>query len=464
MKRNRQNAGNNKTKKKLRPVGLYDLPDDDPSTTEEKVTSTRREVANRKGKLGGFQKVKGAFKDPSTKYLKNPVDIPMVHAARAFFASPAIGYHPREFLIWQGPSTGWRCCAKLAVRGQSKPLIGLFAPGSVDIIHMTQFATHSNGINMITEQIYQNLQKAGIRGYDGKTQDGLSYLVFNSGIECVSSEVDFQPVQVTFVFNETSTHAEELTLKVKKAMKNVKPKSLVQSVWLRCHPTSPHDNNILGRDDDPDSLWILVEGEEYLLDSPVNLNIFGTELTDPVRLHFSPKVFRQANLRGFTEIIGEIRNWVPRQSKVMEMYGGIGTIGLHIVDLCESLICSDENPNNLICFKNSRKSITEKEIRRRARYIPSSAKKVVEEFLPLVEEASVIIVDPPRKGLEPEVLKTFCEQRKGTRIIYVSCGFKAFQHDCDQLIKIGKYRLEFAKGFVLFPGADHLETLAIFDK
>ena len=62
------------------------------------------------------------------------------------------------------------------------------------------------------------------------------------------------------------------------------------------------------------------------------------------------------------------------------------------------------------------------------------------------------------------------------RLIYVSCGFKSFQRDASFLLGGagggggagagggGGWRLVHAEGHVLFPGSDHLETLAIFDR
>ena len=47
-------------------------------------------------------------------------------------------------------------------------------------------------------------------------------------------------------------------------------------------------------------------------------------------------------------------------------------------------------------------------------------------------------------------------------VVYVSCGFQAFQRDCDALIKSGRWKVEFAEGYLLFPGSDAIETLAFF--
>jgi SAM-dependent methyltransferases related to tRNA (uracil-5-)-methyltransferase len=103
--------------------------------------------------------------------------------------------------------------------------------------------------------------------------------------------------------------------------------------------------------------------------------------------------------------------------------------------------------------------------------------------------AGVLIVDPPRKGLEEEVLVQLCKPHnpkqlytedplflQGPRysinwvndvhtLIYVSCGFDALASDCDRLLKGNAgWKLESATGYILFPGSNHVETVAIFKR
>ena len=49
------------------------------------------------------------------------------------------------------------------------------------------------------------------------------------------------------------------------------------------------------------------------------------------------------------------------------------------------------------------------------------------------------------------------------RLVYVSCGFDALQRDLAALAA-GRWRLDRVEGHVLFPGADHVETLAVLDE
>lgn len=103
--------------------------------------------------------------------------------------------------------------------------------------------------------------------------------------------------------------------------------------------------------------------------------------------------------------------------------------------------------------------------------------------------ADVLIVDPPRKGLEDYVLDELCKPFNPNQplvespkmltisdemvnwtndiqtLIYVSCGFDALVSDCEQLLSSqGNWVLESATGYVLFPGSNHVETICVFKR
>mmetsp|Transcript_19273 Transcript_19273/g.59481 ORF Transcript_19273/g.59481 Transcript_19273/m.59481 type:complete len:218 (-) Transcript_19273:32-685(-) len=76
---------------------------------------------------------------------------------------------------------------------------------------------------------------------------------------------------------------------------------------------------------------------------------------------------------------------------------------------------------------------------------------------------------PRRRPPLPTSLSSSSSRRRRRRrstakqltLAYVSCGFGAFQRDADRLLAAG-WRLDSVEGHLLFPGADHVETLAVF--
>lgn len=81
--------------------------------------------------------------------------------------------------------------------------------------------------------------------------------------------------------------------------------------------------------------------------------------------------------------------------------------------------------------------------------------------------ADVVVLDPPRKGLEPELLHWLCSPAAGEagvrRLLYLSCGWPALKRDAAALLASGHWRLRHAECFLFFPGSDHIETLTVWD-
>ena len=101
--------------------------------------------------------------------------------------------------------------------------------------------------------------------------------------------------------------------------------------------------------------------------------------------------------------------------------------------------------------------------------------------------ADVLIVDPPRKGLDEVVIQQLSRKVDPNQmyaegptllshlprhavnwtndvraVIYVSCGFDALARDLDALLSSnGGWKLESATGYVLFPGSNHVETVVV---
>lgn len=97
------------------------------------------------------------------------------------------------------------------------------------------------------------------------------------------------------------------------------------------------------------------------------------------------------------------------------------------------------------------------------------------------QDADVLLVDPPRRGLDAPVLSLLVSGSSTATagaagavpplqplsrvrmLLYVSCGFPALAADAAALCA-GGWCLTRGQAFVFFPGSDALETLAIFER
>ena len=304
----------------------------------------------------------------------------------------------------------------------------------------------------------------------------------------------------------------------------------LHSLWVHKNESWKHSNAIFdisssstksnSNGADIDNGWRRIYGPDVIEEcimptsktSMKKPNVSQTDCSDvfppyTIKLQFPPNVFRQANIDAFANIVRRIRERVISFnamlhtsyttdyksdddkkmnngkdtnksyicSSILELYGGVGTIGLHLADLTTSIVCSDENPHNPKSFNAAISKYLPSSIAKRCSYISKNASDMVTLDSGLyLKNADVIIVDPPRKGLEALVVDALISKSKMDSnspktshlptklLIYVSCGFDAFQSNCKRLEEEGDWRLEHAEGHILFPGSDAIETLAFF--
>ncbi len=74
----------------------------------------------------------------------------------------------------------------------------------------------------------------------------------------------------------------------------------------------------------------------------------------------------------------------------------------------------------------------------------------------------VIVVDPPRKGLAPEVIDAMVTMAPA-RIVYVSCDPATLARDVKMFSQQG-YSLTHAEAFDLFPRTFHVETVVLMSR
>jgi 23S rRNA (uracil1939-C5)-methyltransferase len=86
-----------------------------------------------------------------------------------------------------------------------------------------------------------------------------------------------------------------------------------------------------------------------------------------------------------------------------------------------------------------------------------------EDVLPHLElEPDLVILDPPRLGLDRRVLDTLCSMAP-KKIAYVSCDPSTLARDASRLLA-GGYRLVEVTPFDLFPQTYHIESISIFER
>ena len=138
---------------------------------------------------------------------------------------------------------------------------------------------------------------------------------------------------------------------------------------------------------------------------------------------------------------------------VFDLYSGVGLFSVFIAPLVKEIIAIEESPSaaadfveNLDRFNNL--SLFEAD---------------VAEALPHIDQkADVVIIDPPRAGIEKTVLDRLVAVNPRS-VIYVSCDPSTLARDLSRFSENG-YELRFAQPVDMFPNTYHVESVSILDR
>jgi 23S rRNA (uracil1939-C5)-methyltransferase len=183
-------------------------------------------------------------------------------------------------------------------------------------------------------------------------------------------------------------------------------------------------------------------------DSRIEAN-FGQE-------HFwlSPTTFFQVNTavaeylsRAVLGLLG------PLDGKlIVDVFSGAGMFALPIAHVADAVIAIEVDA---LAVADARETMTRQGLEN-ITLLQGEAGFNLRSLLP--GSAHAVIVDPPRSGCSPEVLRQLA-RIKAPRLVYVSCDPATLARDLRFLIDHG-YQLESVQPFDLFPQTAHIESVA----
>jgi tRNA/tmRNA/rRNA uracil-C5-methylase (TrmA/RlmC/RlmD family) len=387
---------------------------------------------------------------------------PSIDIARAYFR--LLG-HTQNLEFHVGSVHGWRNRARLAVRRDpygKGVAIGLFREKTHDIVKIPNCKAHHPAINEATQLLQDCIASSSILPYDETTGNGqLRYVQFTV-VETVNVPDQVQ-VECLLVWNAhyATEQTDPVLIEFSMRLYRSAP-SLFSSVYVNYQPDM--GNNILG------------QHTRHLCGAMESWVRVGDL---PLALH--PGSFVQVNPAAMGEVMKDIRSWTPRSCRLVDLHAGVGTIALSLAathDL-SSLTLVEINETAKSMFWKSWTGLSDRmKFDFKPEYHVAAAESDPGAWC---QQADMVVVDPPRKGLDSKLLEFLCQlgPKEGadpktrtsnpvrvsvSRLAYLSCGWKAFTRDCSALLSSGTWKLVYAKAYLFFPGTDHLEILAIFDR
>jgi tRNA/tmRNA/rRNA uracil-C5-methylase (TrmA/RlmC/RlmD family) len=177
-------------------------------------------------------------------------------------------------------------------------------------------------------------------------------------------------------------------------------------------------------------------------------------LTDYIfdkKFTYSIDSFFQINQDAYKLALQDIFKFIDKNSKVLDFYSGVGSIGLTIPKVKRASLKLIEADKNSFYFLQKNIKDTN------AKAILSKSDKA----LNYITKNSTVIFNPARSGLNKPIINYLLKVLP-QKIIYLSCNPITQARDVKLLIS--KYKILFVQGYNFFPKTSHIENLVVLIK
>ncbi len=306
---------------------------------------------------------------------------------------------------------------------------GFYQERTHHIIDMESCLIQFEENDKVVQVVKAVAQKYGVAGYNEETHRGtLRHVIARYGLKTG----DVMVVLVTRV--QDIPRKKELIEEIVKELPQVK--SIVQNI------NSRRTNVIFG--ERTQVLW----GDEYIYD-----------FIGEIKFAISARSFYQVNPEQTKVLYDKALEyaWLSGRETVIDAYCGIGTISLFLA----------QKAKHVYGVEIVREAIDDAKRNARINKIENvdfavgEAEKVIPWWYAQGIRADVIVVDPPRKGCDQELLETMIKM-KPKRIVYVSCNPATLARDL-RILEDGGYQTKEVQPVDMFPMTMHVETVALIE-
>jgi len=318
----------------------------------------------------------------------------------------------------------------LKENNEGEIMAGFFKRRSHDIVPLDNCPIQHQLINRITTKTLELLNKNELSVYNEKIHKGfLRHLIIRVGV-CTNQAL------LAFVTNG------KMNSKLKE-IANQLIKEIPELIGIMQNINQNKTNVIMG-----EKSKILSGKKRYRdyignkkfdisLDSFFQTNTLQTQKLYDIALDF-------ANFNGDETLI--------------DCYCGTGSIGLYFSDEVKKVVGIDINQN---AINDARKNKKLNNIDN-AEFITGDVGKNISEVINKYKDNNnVLVFDPPRKGLNDEIIQVILKNLP-EKIIYISCNPSTLARDLKKLKK--KYRISNLNGVDMFPQTYHVETVSMLEK
>lgn len=188
----------------------------------------------------------------------------------------------------------------------------------------------------------------------------------------------------------------------------------------------------------------------------LNAHAGSSVTTNGTRMTFSAPSFFQVNTKGAEKLVELVMEFLqPTRSDIaMDLYSGAGTFTLPLARRCKQVYAVESYGSSV---RDLRRNLDACGLHN----VQITGGDAGREFPDT--RANIIVVDPPRSGLAPNVIDQLCEQ-PARSITYVSCDPATLARDLARFEERGIYKVQRIVPVDLFPQTFHVETVVLMSR
>lgn len=167
--------------------------------------------------------------------------------------------------------------------------------------------------------------------------------------------------------------------------------------------------------------------------------------------------FFQVNEEVASKAALRIAAWVKEVSPsvLADLYAGVGTFGLLCLASADKVVFAEEDEEAVQAL---RMNIAESVDPGRCSVVSGRVEHLLTQLEAVVTQESVVVVDPPRKGMA-EGMCAWLVERRPRELLYLSCDPSTLARDLRQLLAKGVFEPVEAVPLDMFPRTRHVECL-----
>lgn len=309
---------------------------------------------------------------------------------------------------------------------------GYFAVNSHRVIEAEDCLLTDPVFSEISRIVENHISKYDIPLYNEITAEGLFRHLYIRKAHATGE------IMVMLVVNgETFPHKTQL-------IEDLTEIEAIKSIFLNVNTTA--SNVILSPD------CILLWGKESI-----------TDILCGLKFEISPLSFYQVNSETCEKLYNYVKDGLclNKEDTLLDLYCGIGTIGLSMADKVKNLIGIEAVEQAVM---NASKNADINNVKNAVFYY-ATASETLQILNKHPEKAfpNVVIVDPPRKGLDIETINAILKI-KPEKFAYISCDPATLARDLQILETEGGYTPTSVQPFDMFPRTKHVETVVLMSK